>query len=354
MLKQKKEEAIKLLKQLIQIQSFSTQEQDSARQIADWFANRDIPYQQANNNIWAINQYFDATKPTLLLNSHHDTVRPNKGYTRNPFEAKVEAGKLYGLGSNDAGGALVSLLTIFENYYAHKNLSHNLVMVASAEEEISGKNGLSSLLNIIPKIDVALVGEPTQMQMAVGEKGLIVLDAKIYGTSGHVAHPNNNNAIYNAIEVLQWFKDYQFEKESDVLGKVNMNVTQINAGTNHNVFPALVNLVIDVRVNDCYTNQEIAKILAEQSPCDEIKPRSLRLNSSSIPLNHDLVEAGKQLNLSTYGSPTLSDQALLSCPSLKMGPGDSKRSHSADEFIYIREIEEGIDKYIALLDLFLL
>ena len=341
--------AIELLKNLIETPSFSSEEDKTAALIEDWFKEFKIEYERTKNNVWAINKHFDDTKPTILLNSHHDTVKPNKGYTKDPFEAIEEDGKLYGLGSNDAGGCLVSLIATFTKFYKKKNLNYNLVLVASAEEESSGPNGLNSMLEIIPKIDVAIVGEPTLMNLAIAEKGLVVFDAKVKGTASHAAHPNKNNAIYNSVEVLKWFQEYQFEKKSPVLGDVKMTVTQINAGKQHNAVPAEVELVIDVRVNDRYTNQEIADILKTKSPCSSIEPRSLRLNSSSIPISHPLVEAGMELGRETYGSPTLSDQAALSCPSLKLGPGDSTRSHTADEFIYLDEIIEGIDIYIKLL-----
>ena len=344
------ENAISLLKKLIETQSFSKEEENTALLIEGWFNENEVPFQRTKNNIWATNKYFDESKPTLLLNSHHDTVRPNSKYTNDPFEAFVKDGKLFGLGSNDAGGCLVSLIATFTNFYAQENLKYNLVIVASAEEENSGQNGLNSMLPIIPHIDVAIVGEPTLMNLAVAEKGLVVFDAQVDGTPSHAAHPNNNNSIYNTIEVLQWFKDFKFEKSSDALGDVKMTVTQINAGSQHNVVPGHVDLVIDVRVNDAYSNQEIATILQEQSPCSKIKPRSLRLNSSSISLDHDLVKAGIAIGRETYGSPTLSDQSVLSCQSLKLGPGDSTRSHSADEFIHISEIEEGIQIYIELLN----
>jgi acetylornithine deacetylase len=341
--------AIQLLKDLIEIPSFSSEEHLTAARIEAWFINYKIPFQRTRNNIWATNADFDPSKSTLLLNSHHDTVKPNNGYTKDPFKAQVEDGKLFGLGSNDAGGCLVSLMATFTYFYAHKNLNYNLVIVASAEEESSGDAGLNSMLSIIPKIDVAIVGEPTLMQLAVAEKGLVVFDALVKGTPGHAAHPNTDNAIYNTIEVLQWFKDFRFEKDSDSLGPVKMTVTQINAGKQHNAIPAAVELVVDVRVNDQYSNKEIVEILQKQAPCDSINPRGLKLNSSSIPVDHPLVQAGIALGRETYGSPTLSDQSVLSCPSLKLGPGDSTRSHTADEFIYVKEIEEGITLYIQLL-----
>ena len=349
-LKNLTEKAIALLKSLIETQSFSSEEEQTAALIEAWFNEFGIPFQRTKNNVWATNKYFDNSKPTLLLNSHHDTVKPNSAYTNNPFEAFVKDGKLYGLGSNDAGGCLVSLIATFTHFYHQENLKYNLVMVASAEEESSGPNGLNSMLAIIPKIDVAIVGEPTLMNLAVAEKGLVVFDAVVEGTPSHAAHPNENNAIYNTIEVLQWFKDFKFDKTSKVLGDVKMTVTQINAGSQHNVVPAHVDLVIDVRVNDAYSNEEIAAILQEKSPCSKITPRSLRLNSSSIDVNHDLVKAGIAMGRATYGSPTLSDQACLSCQSLKLGPGDSTRSHSANEFIFLSEIEEGIQIYVELLN----
>jgi acetylornithine deacetylase len=343
-------EAIALLKQLIETQSFSSEEDNTALLIEDWFTTYKIPFKRNKNNVWATNKHFDKKKPTLLLNSHHDTVKPNNGYTKDPLKAIVEDGKLYGLGSNDAGGCLVSLIATFTNFYDKKNLSYNLVIVASAEEESSGPDGLNSMLSIIPNIDVAIVGEPTLMNLAVAEKGLVVFDAKVKGTASHAAHPNTDNSIYNTIAVLKWFQDYKFERKSKILGDVKMTVTQINAGKQHNAVPSEVELVVDVRVNDKYTNQEIADILTKNSPCTRIEARSLRLNSSSIPIHHDLVKAGIELGRETYGSPTLSDQSVLTCPSLKLGPGDSTRSHTADEFIYLAEIEEGIEIYIELLN----
>ena len=242
--------------------------------IESWFQDSDISFNRTNNNIWAINKYFDETKPTLLLNSHHDTVRPNNGYTKDTFDTIINDGKLYGIGSNDAGGCLVSLLSTFSFFYYHKHLKYNLVMVASAEEENSGENGLNSMLSIIPEISVAIIGEPTSMQLAIAEKGLVVFDAKVIGTPGHAAHKNDDNAIYNSIEVLKWFQDYTFEKYSESLGDVKMTVTQIQAGKQHNAIPSEVTLVVDVRVNNRYSNKEIAEILENESPCSTIVPRS--------------------------------------------------------------------------------
>lgn len=341
--------AIHLLHELIKTPSFSSEEDNTAAVIENWFRHYEIPFKRSGNNIYAFNKFYDASKPNLLLNSHHDTVKPNKAYTKDPFNPHIEDGRLYGLGSNDAGGCLVSLIALFTYFYPLENLSYNLIIVASAEEESSGPNGLNSVIPLLPEIAVAIVGEPTLMNLAIAEKGLVVFDAVVSGTPGHAAHPNNNHSIYNTIDVLKWFRDYRFKKSSSVLGDVKMTVTQINAGSQHNVIPSETNLVIDVRVNDCYSNAEIAEILGKEAPCDSIKARSLRLNSSSIPENHALVKAGIKLGRTTYGSPTLSDQAVLTCPSLKLGPGDSTRSHTANEFIYVNEIEEGIDIYIKLL-----
>lgn len=349
-LDQLQQEAIDLLKNLIQTRSFSGEENKTADLLENWFKQHEIPHKRFLNNVWAVNEHFDKAKPTLLLNSHHDTVKPNSAYTRDPFKAEIENGKLYGLGSNDAGGCLVSLLATFTYLYAEENLNHNILFAGTAEEEINGKNGIAALLPEIPKIDVAIVGEPTLMNLAVAEKGLVVFDAVVKGTPSHAAHPNNNNSIYKTAKVLEWFENFKLDKVSENLGEVKVTVTQINAGSQHNVVPAKTHLVIDVRVNDKYSNKEIERILKDEAPVDEINARSLRLNSSSIPLDHELVKAGIDLGMETYGSPTLSDQAMLSCASLKLGPGDSTRSHSADEFIYVKEIEEGIEKYIKLLE----
>nr|WP_315160890.1 M20 family metallo-hydrolase [uncultured Flavobacterium sp.] len=342
------QEAITLLKALIETPSFSSEETQTALLIEKWFIQNNIPFKRENNNIWAFNEYFDANKPTLLLNSHHDTVKPNQGYTNNPFEAIVKDGKLFGLGSNDAGGCLVSLLATFVHFYSNENLPYNIVIVASAEEESSGKNGLNSVLKLLPELECAIVGEPTLMQLAVAEKGLLVLDVIVKGTASHAAHNNPDNPIYNAMSVIEWFKTFQFEKISDVLGPVKMTVTQVTAGKQHNVVPAECHLVVDIRVNDCYNNTEILETVRKHLTA-EINPRSMHLNASSIPLNHGLVQAGIALGRTTYGSPTLSDQSVLSCKSLKLGPGETLRSHSADEFIFINEIEEGIQLYIKIL-----
>ncbi|EAQ38607.1 acetylornithine deacetylase [Dokdonia sp. MED134] len=352
-LKTQIDSAVALLQSLIETQSFSSEEDGTALLIINWLEEKGITLSRKRNNIYAFNKHYDASKPLLLLNSHHDTVKPNKGYTRDPYSAEIKDGKLYGLGSNDAGASLVGLLTAFVHFYEREGLSHNIVIVASAEEESSGPNGLNSMLAHLPEIDVAIVGEPTLMNLAIAEKGLVVFDAVVKGTAGHAAHIKENMAIYNVIETLQWFENITFDKVSDTLGATKVTVTQINAGSQHNVVPSQVELVIDVRVNEHYSNQEIADYMVANVPCDTIKPRSLRLNSSRIPKEHKLVQAGIALGRETYGSPTLSDQACLSCPSLKLGIGDSTRSHMADEFVYVHEIEQGIALYIELLEKFL-
>lgn len=346
---QLQQQALEFLQSLIATPSFSKEEDQTAALLEEWFKARNIPFQRHLNNVWAVNKFFDAAKPSLLLNSHHDTVKPNSGYTRDPFKASIENGKLYGLGSNDAGGCLIALIACFTYFYEAENLNYNIIFAGTAEEEINGNNGIAALLPKLPKIDAAIVGEPTKMEMAISEKGLVVFDASVLGTPSHAAHPNENNAIYKSASILQWFQNFKFEKISKALGEVKLTVTQIKAGSQHNVVPGRVDLVIDVRVNDCYSNAEIEQILQEKAPVDEIKARSLRLNSSRIPSDHLLVQAGEKLGMKSYGSPTLSDQAMLSCPSLKLGPGDSTRSHSADEFIYVEEFFKGIEGYIKLL-----
>ncbi|WP_343488022.1 M20 family metallo-hydrolase [Allomuricauda sp. d1] len=342
-------EALELLKELISIPSLSEEEDKTADAIAKWLSGFGVVVQRQYNNIYAFNKHYNKSKPNLLLNSHHDTVKPNSAYTKDPFNPHIENGKLYGLGSNDAGGALCSLLATFVHFYEREDLSHNIIMAATAEEEDAGEKSLSALLPILPKIDVAIVGEPTEMQLAIAEKGLIVYDGKVLGTPSHAAHPNDDSAIYKTAEVLQWFENYEFEKVSEVLGPVKITVTQISAGSQHNVVPAHVDLVIDTRVNDCYTNKEIDEILQKETPCQLI-PRSLNKDSSSIAIEHPLVQSGIALGRKTYGSPTLSDQAKLSCQSLKLGPGYSPRSHSADEFIYVDEVIEGVGLYINILE----
>jgi acetylornithine deacetylase len=341
-------EALALLQELISITSFSKTEDKTANAIVTFFEQKGIPTKRLLNNVWAQNKYFDSTKPTLLLNSHHDTVKPNSNYTNNPFDPFIKDEKLYGLGSNDAGGALVALMACFLYYYEKENLNYNIVFVASAEEENSGKNGIEIVLPELSSIEFGIVGEPTLMKMAIAEKGLMVIDCIAEGKSGHAAREEGDNAIYKALKDIDWFRNYQFEKISTILGPVKMSVTIINAGTQHNVVPGTCNFTVDVRTTDQYTNKEVLAIIEEQVSC-KVTARSLRLNPSSIRHNHPIVQSGLALGRTTYGSPTTSDQALMPFETLKMGPGDSARSHTSDEFIYIDEIKEGIEIYINLL-----
>jgi acetylornithine deacetylase len=341
--------ALQLLKQLISIQSFSKEEEGTAAAIQSFFEQHGVPTRRKLNNIWAYNKCFDAAKPTILLNSHHDTVKPNSGYTRNPLHPVVEDGKLFGLGSNDAGGCLVSLISTFLHFYERSDLHYNFCMAATAEEEISGMNGLELVIPDLGELDFAVVGEPTLMQLAVAERGLMVLDCIAHGKSGHAAREEGENAIYKAMADIGWFRTYSFPKESALFGPIKMSVTVINAGSQHNVVPATCAFTVDVRITDAYRNEEVLSIIRENVNC-EVVPRSVRLKPSSIDHNHPIVQAGLALGRTTYGSPTTSDQALLDIPSLKMGPGDSARSHTADEFIYVDEIKEGIALYIQMLE----
>ena len=348
--KELKDQAISLLMQLIETPSMSKEEGKTADLIQIFFKSKDIQVQRLKNNIWVKNLRFDASKPTILLNSHHDTVKPNSGYTNDPFQAIIEGGKLYGLGSNDAGGCLVSLIATFLHFYENE-LPFNLIFLASAEEEISGRNGVSLVIPELGKMEFAIVGEPTHMQMAVAEKGLMVLDCTVKGVAGHAARNEGKNAIYEALPVIQWFKTYEFEKTSEWLGPIKMSVTQVNAGSQHNVVPDSCELVVDVRTTDVMSNQEVLDLIKRSVNC-EVKARSTRLNPSLISKDHGIVKAGEGLGMTKYGSPTLSDQALMPFPSLKLGPGDSARSHTADEYIKLQEIEEGIELYIELLNRF--
>lgn len=342
-------DAVSLLQSLIQTPSLSKEEDKTADLLADFLEEQGVSMKREMNNVWAFNKYYDASKPTLLLNSHHDTVKPNPGWTRNPFEATVEDGKLYGLGSNDAGGCLVSLVATFLHFYERRDLRYNLVLAATAEEEISGRNGIELILPQLGTLEAAIVGEPTEMHLAVAEKGLLVLDCVAKGKAGHAAREEGINAIYEALPDIQWIKGYKFPKVSEHLGPVKMTVTVVQAGAQHNVVPDTCIFTVDVRLNELYTLEETVAFI-QQHVKAEVKPRSVRLRPSYIPMEHPLVISGLALGRQTYGSPTTSDQALLPIPSLKMGPGFSGRSHMADEFIYLHEIEEGIKLYIALLE----
>ena len=348
-LTQHTEEAVKLLKGLISTPSFSREEDITAALLTDRLEKAGIKPAVIKNNVWALANGFDEAKPTILLNSHHDTVKPVKGWTKDPFSPEVDGDTLFGLGSNDAGASLVCLLETFLYFSGKNKLPWNLVFLASAEEEVSGQNGVELALSKLPRIDLAIVGEPTQMNLAVAEKGLMVIDAVAPGKSGHAARDEGENAIYNALEDIEKIRNYQFENTSSFLGNVKMSVTLIEAGTQHNVVPDTCKFTIDVRTNGLYTNREVFDILQSELK-SALTARSFRLNSSNISVEHPIVKKGLSMGLEAYGSPTLSDQCLMDFPSVKIGPGDSARSHTADEFILLSEIEEGIKTYIRLLD----
>jgi len=343
-------EAIELLKELIATPSFSKEEEQTAGILCRFFGVKDIAHSRVGNNVFALNKHFDENKPTILLNSHHDTVKPNPQYTKDPFAPITEEGKLYGLGSNDAGGCLVALIATFLYYYTKKDLRYNIIIAATAEEEISGSGGIEYTLPYLPAINCAIVGEPTQMQMAVAERGLMVLDCISHGKAGHAARNEGENAIYKALNDIEWFRSFQLDKVSELLGPSKMSVTVIETENKaHNVVPAVCKFVVDTRINELYSFDEVLNIIKANIQC-EVKPRSTRLRSTSIALDHPLVKAGLTLHRTYYGSPTTSDKALMPFPSLKMGPGDSARSHTADEYVYLDEIKEGIDLYIQLLN----
>lgn len=341
-------QAVEMLKELIATPSVSRDEQRAADIIARYMQQYGMEYQREGNNVWTIAPGYDANRPTLLLNAHIDTVKPAATWTRDPFAPTIEGDRLYGLGSNDCGGGLVSLLQVFRILQG-KALSYNLVYLASAEEEVSGANGFTLALPLLPEISVAIVGEPTAMQPAIAEKGLMVIDAIAHGKSGHAARNEGVNAIYEALDDLQWLRNHQFEEVSPLLGPTKMTVTVINAGTQHNVIPDECRFTIDVRTNEYHRNEDVFEYLSKHLK-SEIKARSFRLGSSSISENHPIVVRCKAMGMQPFGSPTLSDQALMPFTSLKLGPGNSARSHSADEYICISEIEDAIGKYVELLE----
>ena len=349
------ERAVELLCRLIEVPRISREEQAAADLLQDYMQDElGLEVKRMGNNLWSMQPNFDPEKQTLLLNAHIDTVKPVAGWQRDPFKATREGSRIYGLGANDDGASLVSLLHVFAELAKHSPKGgagrglYNLVFLASAEEEVSGKGGIESVLPLLPKIDVALVGEPTGMQPAIAEKGLMVLDVKAHGKAGHAARNEGENAIYKALEDIEWFRSYKFEKVSPLLGPVKMTVTIVNAGTQHNVVPDTCTFTVDVRSNECYTNRELFDEISKNVK-SEVKARSFRLGSSSIDVNHPLVQRIVALGGKPFGSPTLSDQALMPFPSFKLGPGESKRSHSADEFVDFCEIQHAIETYLALL-----
>jgi len=341
-------DAIDLLKGMITIPSFSREEKEVADFLqAHWEKAGHIVHRLGNN--LRLTSPIDTSKPTVLLNSHIDTVRPVAGWTRDPFlPDSAEDNILYGLGSNDAGASIVSLYEAF-TVLLQREQSYNLIFLASAEEEVSGKNGIESVLPALPEIAFAVVGEPTGMQPAIAEKGLMVLDCTVTGKAGHAARDEGVNAITLAMADIEWFNSFQFPQRSDLLGSVKMSVTQLQAGTQHNVIPDRCTFVVDIRSNELYTNKEIVQQVKENVRC-EVIPRSMRLHSSCTPLSHPFVQRALALGKQPFGSPTMSDQALMSFTSVKIGPGDSMRSHCADEYIRLSEIREAIDTYVALLD----
>lgn len=341
--------ATDLLKKLIATPSLSRDEYDASLVIEGYFQHRDIPTYRLKNNIWATNKYFDESKPSIVLNTHHDTVKPNKAYTNDPFIPIEKDGKIFGLGSNDAGASLVTMVQVFRYFYEAENLSHNLIIALTAEEEISGNDGIDLLFPHLPNVELVIVGEPTQMNLAIAEKGLLVIDGEMQGTPSHAAHPNDNNSIVKCMADLQHILNYKFPKISPYLGEIKVTLSMINAGTQHNVVPEKCNFTLDVRVTDEYSNHEVFEIIQSEMT-SKLTARSFRLNSSKISENHPIVKAGLEIGRTTYGSPTSSDQAIIPCTSIKIGPGDSTRSHTADEFIYIDEIKEGIEIYTKILE----
>ncbi len=342
-------EAVELLKDLIATPSISREEADAADILEEFMDERELYPQRHGNNVWSVCPDFDESKPTILLNAHIDTVKPVADWSYDPFTPTLVDGEtLYGLGSNDDGGSLVSLLQVYRTLICRQQRAFNLIYLASCEEEVSGKNGIESVLPLLPKIDFGIVGEPTGMQPAIAEKGLMVIDATAHGKAGHAARNDGENAIYQAIEDIRWVNTYKFPKQTDLLGPVRMSVTVVNAGTQHNVIPDTCSFTIDVRSNECYTNEEIFEIIKANIKSEPVA-RSFRLSPSRLDENHPFVVRCKELGLRPFGSPTLSDQALMRFPSVKIGPGHSSRSHTANEYIKVSEIDDAIRLYEALL-----
>ncbi|MCR5471457.1 M20 family metallo-hydrolase [Prevotella sp. FD3004] len=342
-------DAITLLKDLIAIPSISRSEEKAADKLAEYLNLWHLPFGREGNNLWVGCPDWDNNRPTIMLNAHIDTVKPVSSWTRDPFQPMQEGDVLYGLGANDCGGGLVALLQTYR-IMLNRPRKYNLLWVASAEEEVSGDNGFSRVLHKLPNIDVAIVGEPTGMQPAIAEKGLMVIDGYAHGKSGHAARNEGVNAIYEALDDLVWLRDYRFRKVSPLLGPTKMTVTVVEGGTQHNVIPDTLHFIIDVRTNEFYQNEYLFEFLRKKMSKCELRARSFRLHSSSIPEDHPLVRRCTERGMTPFGSPTLSDQALMPFLSLKLGPGESSRSHSADEFIKISEIHQAIDTYVGLLD----
>jgi acetylornithine deacetylase len=341
--------SVSLLENLIKTPSLSGQEEGAAELIRIFFKNHSIPFQVIKNNTWCINKNWDKKKPVILLNSHIDTVKPVDGWTCNPYDVSKIEGKIIGLGSNDAGAPLVSLLAVFLYFYERVDLPFNLIFSATAEEENSGNNGISLLIKEFGKVEFAIVGEPTQMKLAIAEKGLVVIDCLAKGKAGHAARNEGINSIYLAIKDIEKIRNIKLDKVSPLLGEVKMTVTQIEAGFQHNVVPDTCRFVVDIRTNELYSNEEVFSIISSVID-SEVKPRSLNLNSSGISTDHPFILKAKSLGIECFGSPTMSDQSRMPYPSVKIGPGDSARSHTANEFIYFEEISEGIEGYIVLLE----
>ena len=340
-------DSVRLLSELIEIPSYSRQENDLVDFFQEKMVRDKISFKRIGNNLLAYNNQFKESKKTILLNSHVDTVLPNESYTMDPFTSTINEGKLFGLGSNDAGASLVCLYEVFKQFNVSTNEEYNVIFAATAEEEISGQNGIVKLLEHLPPIELAIVGEPTALKIAIAEKGLLVLDCKCVGAGGHAAH-GGENAIYKALSDIDWFRHYQFEKQSEMLGPIKMQVTMLSAGTQHNALPAECRFTVDVRTTDAYLHEELLEIIKQHVSC-KVKARSMRLRSSGLIQNHFITDVAAKLSIPTYGSPTLSDQALMPFPSIKIGPGISERSHAADEFIYLHEIKSGLQTYSQLI-----
>ena len=348
------QETIALLKRLIATPSLSGNEGGTADILAEELSARGVVVRRHHNNIWALSEGFDPKKPTLMLNSHQDTVKPSAAYTRDPFEPTVEEGKLYGLGSNDAGASLVSLMATFCNNIDTTAQPYNLLLALTTEEENMGERGMRSFLPHLAeqgiKVDMVLVGEPTSMQPAIGERGLVVLDCTAHGKSGHAARNEGDNALYKAVEDITLLRDYHFERVSEVLGDIKISITQISAGKQHNIVPDNCRFVVDVRTTDAYTNEQTAELLQGVVKHSTLTPRSTRVRASAIPTTHPLVRAAMAAGAECFISPTTSDRALMQgIAALKIGVGESRRSHTADEFVKISEIEQGINIYCSML-----